>query len=126
MMNKTELLALGFEVIEDESMYKSTMEELFEDIFKDWADVLWMVKVDRRTLDKFSNEFVRSVFGNYDVLGYYGIVTPNRKVAFLNREHYYMESESDDCVLAILGLYEEKLFGEKKSSKSKFDLFPNI
>lgn len=119
--NKKDLMALGFDVIEDETMYAEVMKDVYDDIFGKWADFHWNEKVLNRKLDNFNLDFVKSVFGNYDVLGYTTIETVNRKVAFLNREHYFMEADSDISTLAILHLFEVKTF-----SPNDYEIFRMI
>lgn len=102
----TELKALGFEVIEDEMAYVPTLKALYDEIYGPiWSGHVWERNVVNKDIKNFNSEALRNLFGNYDVLAYTTIETATRKVAFLNREHYFMDGTDDDKgTLAIVHL----------------------
>ena len=128
MMNKKDLEVLGFEVVENEMDYLPTLKEVYNDVFGKWATSAWEHNVEQRHISRFSINFLNEVFGNYDVLGYTVVITENRKVAFLNREHYFMtyddHNDNDRGALAIVHLYEVKEY--KDNGHDKFIMMTNV
>jgi hypothetical protein len=123
----TELKALGFEVIENEMDYVPTLKELYDEIYGVWAGHVWEHNVANKDIKNFNCDALRDVFGNYDVLAYTTIETATRKVAFLNREHYFMDgTDEDKGTLAIVHLHGIKTLEPDSNTAMKFELKTNV
>ena len=123
MMNKKDLELLGFTVIENDNDYVPTMKAIYDDVYGMWASAKWTIKVENRNIQMFNCKFLHNVFGNYEVLGYTVIITKSMKVAFLNREHQFMD-ENEIATLALVGLQEEMEF--QTGREKNFIMITNI
>ena len=124
----TELKALGFEVIENEMDYVPTLKSIYDEIYGPiWSDHVWNRNVVNKDIKNFNSEALRNLFGNYEVLAYTTIETATRKVAFLNREYYFMDgTDEDKGTLAIVHLYEVKTLEPDSNTAMKFELKTNV
>lgn len=106
MLNKNKLNALGtIKVVSGSDDYVEAMKGLYADVYGQWADTMWEMKVNKRIGHEISSEFVKEKFG--DEMGYTMVVTKNQIVAFFHCANYYMNGSDDNvALLGLIGLCE--------------------